>query len=163
MEAFWQEALRQVPALAVLSLVLLFIVSWFLRSLKQLSTDGRETINRFLEFMDDRDSRQGKRDQEHAESLKELGNNCHGFQREMANKVGSALDRNTEAFGRADAMADELRDFRRENRLDMQLLRHALRNLANEAGLSLMEMRLTQDAEDQSHGDGAARPVEGGS
>ena len=163
MEAFWQEALRQVPALAVLSLVLLFIVSWFLRSLKQLSTDGRDTINRFLEFMDDRDSRQGKRDQEHDAALKGLGDSCHGFQRELANKVGSALDRNTEAFGRADALTDELREFRRESRLDMQLVRHALRNLANEAGLSLMETRLAHEADDQSPGGDAARPVGGAS
>ena len=55
--AFWLEALKQVPALAVVAVAMVLVVRWFLRALREVSQDGKGVVNHFLTFMDDRDSR----------------------------------------------------------------------------------------------------------
>lgn len=63
-------------------------------------------------------------------------------------KVMEVLDRNTEALGRADALTDEVREFRRESSYNHMENRHAICNLANAAGL---ERALREHAQAQAH------------
>ena len=100
-QAFWTEALKQVPALAVVCVLMVYIV------------------HKFLQHLANSDQRFAAREE----------------------RLALALDRNSEAFGRAEALADEMRsmrvDLERHHGEDHEARRdaiHALRNLAAVAG-----------------------------
>lgn len=105
--AFWTEAVKQVPGLAVVAVAMVLIVRWFLRALREVSNDGKGVVSQFLSFMDDRDSRIQKEFAERDKALKYLGDNCHAVQirlsersDERADVVAQAMERNTMALGR---------------------------------------------------------------
>lgn len=98
---FWVEALKQVPALAVVCVLMVYIVS------------------KFLQHLSASDSRFAAREE----------------------RLALALDRNSEAFGRAEALADEMRAMRadiqrhhEEDHAGRRETNHAVRNLAAVAG-----------------------------
>ena len=119
--SFWEKALDQVPGLAVVCVLMMFVVWRFLSHLAASSIARDAT-------------------------MREISNSCHTVQEGLMTRVEmmtgrshAALDRNTEAFGRTDALTDEVRAFQVEARAEFQNVRHAILNLANAARIKGME------------------------
>lgn len=104
---FWREAVKQIPALTVMSAVLLLAIYRFLRSMRQMSDDGRQVLHNFLAFVESHNATQRQRDTEQAIAVRAIGDTCHVFQRDLSarheqlsDRVALALDNNSEALGR---------------------------------------------------------------
>lgn len=117
---FWREALKQVPALTVVCVGGIVMLVYLLRSNRHLvekisDIDARnsQVMDHVFAFIEDRDSR-----------IKSVND-----------RIITAFDRNTEAFGRSQALTDEVRELRRENANLHQITQHAVRDMANVAGL----------------------------
>jgi hypothetical protein len=100
----WKELAHQVPGLCVLVLLVVMFV-------KSIAT--RE--QKFMDYLGTLDASQSERMRIRDESLKLLGQNCHTFQHDLAErneqvmgKVSRALDRNSEAFTRNSVVLDRI-------------------------------------------------------
>lgn len=123
--AFWMEAVRQVPALAVVCVGGLFMISWVLRSVKTSADRLAAVVDQFLAYIEDRDSRlqhsedsrtkrdearevaEQRREEQRNEALRRLGDTCHEFQEKLAHqadvradRVAAVVEKNTDAIGK---------------------------------------------------------------
>lgn len=121
---FWTEAVKQVPALAVVMVGGIFVVFAFLRA-------SRRQTDRFLVSLDSRD-----------EEFARLKGDCHAHQTVLANRQDVQSERYHRLVERyevgcsnSDQLCGEVRDLARKNDELHKELRHEVRDLANAAGL----------------------------
>ena len=77
-EPIWIEIAKQIPNLAVLVFL----------------------VRQFILHMHEEGNRRERLDESKAKLLKDIGDSCHAFQREIATETTSALSRNTTALER---------------------------------------------------------------
>lgn len=138
--SFWDKALDQVPALAVVCVGGLFVIWLFLRAQRKSSEDvlaanseTRAVVDKFLGYMEDRDTK-----------LKD-----------SHERVAETIERNTLALGRVDGLGEEIRDLRhvceanhREQMAAHEKARHKIVDLAHAAHLRrAVEDRLRPEIE----------------
>ena len=100
------EIAKLMPALYVVVTFIFVVFSSFVAVVWKLTRDNKESRETFLKFISDQNAAQRLAEHEKSEALKELGGNCHDFQRDLAGQtkgvfgeVTTALKQNTQALG----------------------------------------------------------------
>ena len=144
--SFWDKAVDLSPVTAIVFVALCIVVAAFVWAFRRMVASNQETVSNFLAHIESSDAARDR-------ALREISASCHAVQESLVGRVeaqfgrtNAVLDQNVLALGRADALTDEVRmlrqdhaRFHRDSQDAHQYTRHALRDLANAAGLKALE------------------------